>query len=127
MMVSRIAACCGCLMAASQAMACFTVLSREDAVVYFAAEPPVDMSRPLHETLPRLVPGGHMVFDLATECSRPANERPHAVSTILRNDSEQLVRVLDAPDPLSDGAPGLVTVPTAALLADLGPAAGRRW
>jgi len=58
-------------LAASQAMACYTVYDRSNNVVYQSEKPPVDMSRPLHETLPARFPGGHMIFD-GGECS-PVN------------------------------------------------------
>jgi hypothetical protein len=48
-----------------QAIACYTVYDRENRVVYFSDKPPVDMSRPLHETVPVRFPGGHLVFDSA--------------------------------------------------------------
>lgn len=54
--------------ASMSAAACFTVYDRSDRIVYHAAKPPVDMSRPLHETLPAQFPGGHMVFDAAADC-----------------------------------------------------------
>jgi hypothetical protein len=47
-----------------QALACYTVY-QADRVVYYGDQPPVDMSRPLHETVPVRFPGGHMVFDSA--------------------------------------------------------------
>ncbi|AMO24569.1 hypothetical protein GCM10027034_11410 [Ramlibacter solisilvae] len=50
-----------------QALACYTVYDRADRVVYHGDKPPVDMSRPLHETVPERFPGGHMVFD-AQQC-----------------------------------------------------------
>jgi hypothetical protein len=56
---------------AAQAMACYTVYDRSNMVVYQSEKPPVDMSRPLHETLPQRFPGGHMVFD-GGECT-PVN------------------------------------------------------
>ncbi|TFZ08788.1 hypothetical protein [Ramlibacter humi] len=58
------AACCW----ATQALACYTVYDRNDQVVYNAQLPPVDMSRPLHETLPQSYPGGHMVFGSGDDC-----------------------------------------------------------
>ena len=62
-------------MAAGQAMACFTVYDRDNRIVYNDPRPPVDMSRPLHETLPAKFPGGHMVFnqngDCPTDVARP--------------------------------------------------------
>ena len=33
-------------------------------MVYRAPEPPVDLSRPLHETLAEVAPGGTLVFSL---------------------------------------------------------------
>ena len=60
---------CALLGAASfNASACFVVYDRSDRVVYQSQEPPVDMSRPLHETLPSRFPGGHMVFDTSADC-----------------------------------------------------------
>jgi hypothetical protein len=60
---------CAVLGAASfNASACYTVYDRADRVVYQSDDPPVDMSRPLHETLPSRYPGGHMVFDTSGEC-----------------------------------------------------------
>ena len=58
------AACC----AAAPALACFTVYDRSNNVLYNAQVPPVDMSRPLHETLPQKFPGGQMVFDQSVNC-----------------------------------------------------------
>jgi hypothetical protein len=59
---------CAVLGAASfHASACYTVYDRQDRVVYQSLTPPVDMSRPLHETLPARFPGGHMIFD-SGEC-----------------------------------------------------------
>ena len=61
---------CGSIavVASFNAMACYTVYDRAGTVVYNGAEAPVDMTRPLHETLPARFPGGHMIFDTATEC-----------------------------------------------------------
>ena len=56
-------------LAAGQALACYTVYDRLGRVVYNDPDPPVDMSRPLHETLPARFPGGHMVFDTQAECA----------------------------------------------------------
>jgi hypothetical protein len=48
-----------------QALACYTVYDQAGSVVFYGDKPPVDMSRPLHETVPARFPGGHMVFDSA--------------------------------------------------------------
>lgn len=41
---------------------CYVVYGPDRQVVYRAQVPPVDMSRQVHETLPRVAPGGTMVF-----------------------------------------------------------------
>lgn len=62
---------CAVLGAASfSASACYTVYDRSERVVYQSEQPPVDMSRPIHETLPARFPGGHMIFDTAGECTQ---------------------------------------------------------
>ena len=55
-------------LAAGPALACFTVYDRNNLIVYNAIEAPVDMSRPLNETLPQKYPGGHLVFDNTGDC-----------------------------------------------------------
>lgn len=54
--------------ASMQAAACYTVYDPSDRVVYHESIPPVDMSRPIHETLSARFPGGHMIFDAAANC-----------------------------------------------------------
>ena len=44
--------------------ACYVVYAADKTVVYRAPEPPVDLSRPLHETLAEVAPGGTLVFSL---------------------------------------------------------------
>jgi hypothetical protein len=56
-------------LAASQALACYTVYDRSGRLVYQDERPPVDMSRPLSETLQGRFPGGHMVFDAQADCA----------------------------------------------------------
>ncbi len=46
---------------------CYTVYDRDERVVYQGRESPVDMSRPLHQTVPGLFPGGHLVLDNVTQ------------------------------------------------------------
>lgn len=58
------------LLAAGQALACFTVYDRNNRIVYNAQTPPVDMSQPLHQTLPQRFPGGHLVFGANADCPR---------------------------------------------------------
>jgi len=56
-------------LASLQAMACYTVYDSSNRVVYQSERSPVDMSRPLHETLPARFPGASMVFDDSRECA----------------------------------------------------------
>jgi hypothetical protein len=55
-------------LAAGQALACYTVYDRSGRVVYNGEAPPVDMSRPLHETLAARFGDAHMVFDTQAAC-----------------------------------------------------------
>jgi hypothetical protein len=77
-------------LASVNAMACYTVYDRSNRVVYNAQTAPVDMSRPISETVPVAFPGGTMVFDLGTDCPReqppriaaaPAPSRPSPLLT----------------------------------------------
>jgi hypothetical protein len=62
----------GVLAAASwQAMACYTVYDAGSRVMYRGEEAPVDMSRPLHDTVPARFPGGQLVFDDGACASLP--------------------------------------------------------
>ncbi len=56
-------------LAAGQAMACYTVYDAGNRVLYQSVQPPVDMSRPLHEALQRRYPGSSMVFEQGANCS----------------------------------------------------------
>jgi hypothetical protein len=78
--------------ASANALACYTVYDRNERIVYNAQVPPVDMSLPLHETLPRVFPGGHMVFAANTDC--PANVNvtaPRAMVVQRRGSSSPLL------------------------------------
>lgn len=63
------AICC----AAGPVLACYTVYDRDNRILYNAEVPPVDMSRPLSETVPAAFPGGHLVFGAGGSCPS-ANE-----------------------------------------------------
>ena len=72
----KLALLCTLGLASVNAMAtCYTVYDRSNQVVYNAQTPPVDMSRPLHETLPVVFPGGHMVFGTGVDCPREGPSR----------------------------------------------------
>lgn len=66
------------VLSASQALACYTVYNRSNQVVYHAAAAPVDMRYQLHETLPAVYPGGHLVFSVTDTSCPPVN---HARAT----------------------------------------------
>lgn len=72
--------------------ACYTVYDRSSTVVYNSQLPPVDMSRPLHETVPVAFPGGSLVFNTgsmdcpsaarrSTAAAPPAPSRPSPLLT----------------------------------------------
>lgn len=75
---------CSLGLAAGNALACYTVYDRSNVVVYNAQTPPVDMSLPIHQTLPGVFPGGHLVFGSSLDCPReqalPARTLPPAVA-----------------------------------------------
>jgi len=68
----KLALLCAIGLASVNAMACYTVYDRDNRIVYNAQTPPVDMSRPLRETVPVAFPGGTMIFGSATDCPREA-------------------------------------------------------
>ncbi len=53
---------------ATPALACYTVYDAADRVVYQAQTPPVDMRFQIHEVLPQVYPGGHLVFGNEQDC-----------------------------------------------------------
>lgn len=59
--------------------ACYVVYGPgpEQELVYRSVEPPVDLSRPLHETMPQVAPGGSLVFSRDHfGCDMPVNKLP---------------------------------------------------
>ena len=100
-------------LAAGQAMACFTVYDRDNRIVYNDPKPPVDMSKPLHETLQKAYPGGHLVFARGGDCPTDVARPP--VRTGVRPGSSPLLT--DARTAASMGLPhtplgnGVVLVP----------------
>jgi hypothetical protein len=55
-------------LAGSQAFACYTVYGNDNRVLYQGTAAPVDMSLPLHQTVPAAFPGGHLVFSAGETC-----------------------------------------------------------
>jgi hypothetical protein len=56
-------------LACVQAVAgCYTVYDQSNRIMFQSSKPPVDMSLPLHETVPARFPGGAMVFDIDGGC-----------------------------------------------------------
>ena len=75
-----------------QALACYTVYNSANQVVYQAQAAPVDMRYQLHQTLPAVFPGGHMVFSI-TDTSCPlvnatrAGNVNRAVNALMERDA----------------------------------------
>ena len=118
-------------LAAGPVLACYTVYDRSGRVVYNDAAPPVDMSRPVHETLPARFPGAHMVFDTLADCGSIA---PLSPLTAARGGTPMLTdrrtaQAMNVPYTLLAGgialvqagdaraAPGVTVVPAQALAA----------
>ena len=70
-------------LSAGQALACYTVYNRSNQVVYHAAKAPVDMRYQLHETLPAVYPGGHLVFSVTDTSCPPDNHARASASARL--------------------------------------------
>lgn len=131
----------GLLLAGANAMACYTVYDHNERVIYQNAEPPVDLSVPLHETLGRSHPGAHMVFDQTADCravafapsSSSAREVPPNTIRIVR-DGPAPARIAEGPLLTSRGnaarqalphtvvAGDIVAVPSSAAARDRTPA-----
>ena len=60
---------CAFAASASPALACYTVYGPANQVLYAGIEPPIDMSYQIHQRLPAMFPGGHMVFGNSTDCT----------------------------------------------------------
>ncbi|MDA8443739.1 hypothetical protein [Paracidovorax valerianellae] len=61
--------------------ACYLVYSADQQIIYRSQRPPVDLARQVHETLPRTVPGGTLVFSLDNYgCELEINRLPASAS-----------------------------------------------
>ena len=68
---------CGVLGAQQALATCYVVYGPDDQVLYRSTEPPVDLSLPLHQTLPKVAPGGKLVFSLDNHgCELEINHLP---------------------------------------------------
>jgi hypothetical protein len=70
----KLALLAGLAIAGTNAFACYTVYDANNRVIYHGEQAPVDMSRPLHETLGRSNPGAQMVFDQGSTCPARATD-----------------------------------------------------
>jgi len=74
-----------------QAQACYTVYNRANQVIYHALAAPVDMRYQLHETLPAVFPGGHLVFSITdTNCppvNSPRGDANRAVNSLMERNA----------------------------------------
>ncbi len=71
--------------------ACYTVYDRNNRVVYDAQTAPVDMRYQIHETLPLVFPGGHMVFGNSTDCPITHERAPRAGDAVARLGNDQRI------------------------------------
>lgn len=80
--IATLAAVLGCgLWAAGAQAACYVVYDAQQQVVYRGQTPPVDLSFPLHETLPALATGATMVFSLDNDgCALEVNRLAQAAA-----------------------------------------------
>ncbi|WP_416399965.1 hypothetical protein [Alicycliphilus denitrificans] len=80
----RLAAACAAalsagLLAQSASAACYVVYGADKQLIYRSQTPPVDLSRPLHETVAQIAPGGTLVFSLDNHgCELEINHLPGA-------------------------------------------------
>ena len=119
----KLALLCAIGLASVNAIACYTVYDRDNRIVYNAQTPPVDMSRPLRETVPVAFPGGTMVFGSGTDCPREAPTRvslpvaPSKPSPLL-TDRRTAVE-MKAPFTVLPSGVALINQPTAVMTAGL--------
>ena len=67
------------LFSQSAAASCYLVYGPDKDLVYRAPEPPIDMSRQMHETLPLVAPGSMLVFSPDNHgCDLTINKLPLA-------------------------------------------------
>lgn len=73
MKASRLALAAFAVLSCGQALACYTVYDRDSRIIYNDPNPPVDMSVPLHQSLPKRFPAGaSMVWNDSKDCPSEA-------------------------------------------------------
>lgn len=119
----KLALVCAIGLASVNAMACYTVYDLNNNVVYNAQTPPVDMSRPIHETVPMAFPGGSMVFGSGTDCPRDMPARlaapaaPDKPSPMLTD--RRTAAALNVPHTILPSGVALISQPSAIALIGL--------
>jgi hypothetical protein len=124
--------------AALPAMACYTVYGEGNRIMYQSDKPPVDMSLPLHDTIPQRFPGGQLVFDLSAECAILSSVAIGDGGPITRTSSplltdQRTARRIGARHRIMDGVaviepadvqmkPGVTVVPSTAVASKSAPA-----
>ena len=119
----KLALLCAIGLASVNAMACYTVYDRQNNIVYNSQTPPVDMSRPLRETVPVAFPGGTMIFGSSTDCPREAPTKvslpasPSKPSPLLTD--RRTAAEMHAPHTILPSGVALISQPTAVMTAGL--------
>ena len=71
------------LFSQSAAASCYVIYGPDKDIVYRASEPPVDLSRQIHETLPLVAPNSTLVFSPDNHgCDVPINKLPLASTSV---------------------------------------------
>lgn len=93
---------CAMGLASANALACYTVYDRNDRIVYQGETSPVDMSRPLHETVGRAYPGSQLVFDQSVDC-RAVNAGRQAAAAPARRQAATVASIRPATNSMGAG------------------------
>ena len=103
-----------CLFSAAASASCYTVLNPKGTIVYQSPEPPVDMSLPLHQTVPvRFGKGTTMVFEVDRDDCSPINVAPGrvggpaSVDQAMRDLARRNLRERMRPDSETGAAPSV--------------------
>lgn len=104
--------------------ACYTVYDADNRIVYNSQIAPVDMTRPLRETVPLAFPGGTMIFGSGTDCPRDPPSQisllpaaPSKPSPLLTD--RRTAGAMNAPHTVLPSGVALISQPTAVMTAGL--------